>query len=45
MNSFRVYATSEDMHTNVLSFAEVEDTHPITYVPKESFVLHHAPTT
>ncbi len=26
--------------TNVLSFAEVEDRFPITYIPRESFTVH-----
>ena len=36
---FSVYA-SEDTHANILSFAEVEDMYPITYVPRESFTVH-----
>jgi hypothetical protein len=36
---FRVYA-STDTHANVLSFAEVEDRFPITYLPRESFTVH-----
>jgi hypothetical protein len=36
---FRIYANTET-HANVLSFAEVEDHFPITYVPRESFTVH-----
>ncbi len=38
-NFFRVY-TSEDTHTNVLSFSEVEDKYRIMYVPQEAFIVH-----
>jgi hypothetical protein len=31
---------SIDTHTNILSFAEVEDMFPITYVPRETFTVH-----
>jgi hypothetical protein len=34
-----VYA-SKDTHANILSFAEVEDMYPISYVPRESFTVH-----
>ncbi len=30
----------QETHTNILSFAEVEDHFPITYVPRESFTVH-----
>jgi hypothetical protein len=36
---FRVYASTET-HGSILSFAEVEDRFPITYVPRESFTVH-----
>ncbi len=36
---FRVYASTET-HANILSFAEVENRFPITYVPRESFTVH-----
>lgn len=38
-NFFKVYS-SEKTLANVLSFSEVEDLYPITYVPKESFIVH-----
>ncbi len=34
---FRVYI-NEDMHTNVLSFSEVEDKYHITYIPQEALL-------
>ena len=36
---FRVY-TSEDTQANILSLSEVEDKFIVTYVPKESFIIH-----
>ena len=36
---FSVY-TSKETKTNILSFAQVEDEYPITYVPQESFTVH-----
>jgi hypothetical protein len=38
-NFFRVYS-SEKTLANVLSFSDVEDKYPITYVPGESFIVH-----
>jgi hypothetical protein len=35
----RMY-TSEETHTNILSFSKVEDTYHITYVPQEAFIVH-----
>ena len=36
---FSVYA-SKETKANILSFAQVEDEYPITYVPQESFTVH-----
>ena len=36
---FKVYS-SEKTLANVLSFSDVEDMYPITYVPGESFIVH-----
>jgi hypothetical protein len=36
---FEVYA-SEDTKANVLSFAEVEDVYPISYIPQIGFIVH-----
>jgi hypothetical protein len=36
---FHVYASTVT-YANVLSFAEVEDRFPITYIPRESFTVH-----
>jgi len=38
-NFFQVYS-SEKTLANVLSFSDVEDKYPITYVPGESFIVH-----
>jgi hypothetical protein len=38
-DSFQIYS-SEDTMANVLSFAEVEDLCPITYVRGVSFTVH-----
>lgn len=35
----KAYA-SNDTHTNVLSFSEVEDIYQITYIPCEAFIVH-----
>jgi hypothetical protein len=36
---FEVYA-SEDTRVNILSFSEVEEMYPITYVPYKGFIVH-----
>jgi len=36
---FEVYASSETK-ANVLSFAEVEDKYPISYIPQSGFIVH-----
>jgi hypothetical protein len=36
---FEVYTTTETK-ANMLSFAEVEDKYKITYIPKETFIVH-----
>ena len=38
-NFFKVYS-SEKTLANVLSFSDVEDLYPITYIPGESFIVH-----
>ena len=38
-NFFEVYSSDKTL-ANVLSFSDVEDKYPITYIPGESFIVH-----